>query len=113
MLNALVREPPKASPGGKLSSEARLMRNAGGNLMGCISVRPTACRYCTPSLIRPFGAPSPRGKARAFGASYRFSSTSATRMAPIPASWRALSFSLKNTRPTMVTTRMMATETVG
>ena len=32
------------------------------------SFRPTACLYCTPALIRPFGPPSPRGKAGAFGA---------------------------------------------
>ena len=30
-INPLVRQHPMASPGGKLSSEARLKRNAGGN----------------------------------------------------------------------------------
>ena len=43
---------PKASPGGKLSSAARLMRAAGGDLTGRTSIRPTACRDCTPALIR-------------------------------------------------------------
>ena len=55
---------PKASPEGKLSSEARLMRATGGNLTGCTTVRLIACRYCTPALIRPFGPPSPPGEGR-------------------------------------------------
>ena len=62
---------PEASPEGKLSSEARLMRATGGNLTSCTTVRLIACRYCTPALIRPFEPPSPRGKAGAFGAKNR------------------------------------------
>ena len=60
---ALARKRPKASPEGKLSSEARLMRATGGSLTGRTSIRPAPHRNCTPALIRPFGPPSPRGKA--------------------------------------------------
>ena len=64
-----------ASPGGKLSSVARLMRNAGGNVRQVLKFVPFPVlddgistqfvlnRSASPAfLIRPFGAPSPRGK---------------------------------------------------
>ena len=64
-----------ASPGGKLSSVARLMRNAGGNVRQILKFVPFSVldigigaqfilyRSASPAfLIRPFGAPSPRGK---------------------------------------------------
>ena len=71
--------PFTASPGGKLSSVARLKRNAGGNVRQVpkfvpfpvldigIGTQFVLCRSASPAfLIRPFGAPAsrqaPRGK---------------------------------------------------
>ena len=74
-MSVFAAHPHIASPGEKLSSVARLMRNAGGNVrevpkvvlfpvldMG-IGTQFVLCRSASPAfLIRPFGAPFPRGK---------------------------------------------------
>ena len=74
-MSVFAAYPHIASPGEKLSSVARLMRNAGGNVrqvpkfvlfpvvdMG-IGTQFILYRSASPAfLIRPFGAPSPRGK---------------------------------------------------
>ena len=60
------------------------MRNAGENLQTIYLLRPIPDFQYTPSLIHPFGAPSPRGKARACGAidyNLLLSATSRTRSA--------------------------------
>ena len=70
-----------ASPGGKLSSVARLMRNAGENVRKIpkfvpipvldtgIGMQFVLYRSASPAfLIRPFGAPSPRGKVYKYAA---------------------------------------------
>ena len=72
-----------ASPGGKLSSVARLMRNAGGNVRQKPKNVPILAldkgkgtqfilyRSASPAfLIRPFGAPSPRGKVYKYAAQH-------------------------------------------